>query len=269
MKLFVSETENLLRVTYLGDPSVWTEDLQTSLQYALQRGIEQVFQLDEREVDSDRMGTGEHAALLFWEASEGGAGVLKQLVLDAKALSKVAAAALERCHFDSDGRDMAADRCARACYECLLSYSNQRDYRRLNRHEIRALLQRLVTTTTLASAGTRTYHDQYEWLVERSDPKSALERTFLAHLYATHRRLPDEAGWHPPDAYIEADFYYPPNVCVFIDGTVHDTASVREKDRERRRELSDLGYRVIVIRYDEDLEAQVGRHTDIFGKGAA
>ena len=269
VKLFVSETENLLRVTYLGDPSAWTEDLQTSLQYALQRGIEQVFQLDEREVDSDRMGTGEHAALLFWEASEGGAGVLKRLVLDAKALSQVAAAALERCHFDPEGRDTAADRCARACYECLLSYSNQRDYRRLNRHDIRVMLQRLVGTTTLASAGPRTYHEQYAWLVERSDPASELERRFLAHLYTTHRRLPDEAGWHPPDAFIEADFHYAPNVCVFIDGSVHDPASVREKDRERRRELSDLGYRVIAIRYDEDLEAQVGRHTDIFGKGAA
>jgi len=267
VKLFVSETENLLRISFLGDPADWTEEVQASLQFALQRGIEQVFQLDEREVDSTRIGIEKDAALLFWEASEGGAGVLKRLVLDAKALVDVATAALERCHFDADGTDTHAETCAQACYECLLSYVNQRDYRRLNRHAIRPLLQQLACSTTLSSAGTRDYHEQYAWLVDRSDQDSELERRFLAHLYSTHRRLPDEAGWHPPEAFIEADFQYAPNVCIFCDGSVHDPASVREKDQERRRNLSDLGYRVIVIRYDEDLEEQVKRHSDIFGQG--
>jgi very-short-patch-repair endonuclease len=55
------------------------------------------------------------------------------------------------------------------------------------------------------------------------------------------------------------------NVCIFCDGSVHDEPTQKEKDRITRQELKDLGYRVIVIRYDQDLEEQIRRYADVFG----
>ena len=64
------------------------------------------------------------------------------------ALAAVARQALELLHFDPEtGDDLrpADDRpttmaCSRACYECLMSYYNQRDHRLLNRHAVRDCL---------------------------------------------------------------------------------------------------------------------------------
>lgn len=91
-------------------------------------------------------------------------------------------------------------------------------------------------------------------------------------LYATRRRLPDRAQHRPEeDVYAEADFYYErrglAGVCVFCDGPVHDDPVQRRHDEEEREKLADLGYRVVVIRYDEDLERQLRRHADVFGRG--
>jgi hypothetical protein len=35
-----------------------------------------------------------------------------------------------------------------------------------------------------------------------------------------------------------------------------------------RADLGDRGYRVVVIRYDRDLEEQVGAYRDVFGEGS-
>jgi hypothetical protein len=36
-----------------------------------------------------------------------------------------------------------------------------------------------------------------------------------------------------------------------------------------RAQLRELGYGVVVVRYDRDLEEQVAEHTDVFGEGKA
>lgn len=270
VKLFVQDTMNLLLVNFASDEEI-DESTQASFQYALQRGMEKVFQIDGSEIASERIGTGKNAAILFWEASEGGVGVLKRLVTEQETLRQVAAAALERCHFDPETleEDATGKECSYACYECLLSYANQRDYRRLDRHLLPTLLSKLSKSTSFVKKENRNYDEQYRWLYEQTDSQSNLERQFLDHLHQTKRCLPDRAQERLADYYSEPDFAYEPNILIFCDGSVHDFEDQMRVDEDSRMGLKEKGYRVIVIRYDEELEEQIKAHPDIFGKGDA
>jgi very-short-patch-repair endonuclease len=246
------------------------EGLLASLQAALQRGIEAVFQIDEQELASERIGQGEHRTIVLWEAAEGGLGVLARLVENPDALAQVAQAALEVCHFTPLGDDLRPpvdpDGCARACYDCLLSYTNQWDHALLDRHRVADVLLRLARGTVRLQHGPRDYEEHYRWLLERTDPASDLERRFLEHLYRTGRRLPDQAQLLLANYPARPDFYYEDaRACVFCDGSVHDQPDVKAEDERIRGDLRDLGYRVIVIRYDQDLEEQARRYPDLFG----
>jgi hypothetical protein len=102
VQLFVRDSHNLLLLYPLEPTLAQNEDHKASLQYCLQRGIEQVFQIEESELASERIGSSSNRAILFWEASEGGVGVLRRLIEERDALSKIALAALERCHFNPE-----------------------------------------------------------------------------------------------------------------------------------------------------------------------
>jgi hypothetical protein len=93
-------------------------------------------------------------------------------------------------------------------------------------------------------------------------------------LYDTGRRLPDRAQHRPESGvYAEADFYYEreglPGICVFCDGPDHDQPNRKESDQRERGRLSDLGYRILTIRYDSGLEDQLKSNRDVFGTGSA
>ena len=121
---------------------------------ALERGIEAAFQLEDSELSSEGLPDPERRGrALFIESAEGGAGALRRLVDDPGALPKAARTALQIMHFDPDsGADISTDepgagreRCVRACYDCLLSYGNQRMHEMINRHLVRDLMLRLAT----------------------------------------------------------------------------------------------------------------------------
>jgi len=266
LRLFVNDTENILLVY---PPAEIQQDdrAMASLQFALQRGMEQHFQIEEAELASERIGSGDRRAILYWEAAEGGVGVLRRMVEEADLFAAVASAALERLHFDSAGEDKNAD-CTQACYECILSYSNQQDHRLLNRHLVRDLLLDLVGSTTTKRHGGRDYEAHYQWLKNLTDSRSELERRFIEHLYKTRRDLPDEAQKALTEVGTIPDFYYDgQHACIFCDGSVHDDPAQKEKDSATRRRLRDHGYRVIVIRYDKDMEQQLAAYPDLFGFG--
>jgi very-short-patch-repair endonuclease len=261
----VQETQNLLLVRLLEPGLQDNEVLQASLQYALKRGIERTFQLEETELGVARVGKGEWRALLFYEAAEGGLGVLRRLVEEPNALVQTARAALEVCHFDEAGNDTRPD-CPQACYECLLSYANQLEARLLDRRAIRDLLFQLTQAQVRPRVGPRSREEHLAHLRARAG--SDFEQAFLDFLEREGFRLPDDAQKSVSEPRCIADFFYSPNVLVFCDGPSHDTPGQRRIDERLRRELVARGWRVIVIRWDEDLGSQVQRFPEVFGEGA-
>ncbi len=269
IRLAVRSAQNLLLLRLvqpgLGDP----QTLETSLRYALKRGIEETFELEETELAAESIGQGSHRAMLFYETAEGGAGVLRRLVEEPEALAEVAQAALEICHFqllEAGIQDLRPD-CRAACYECLLSYANQREALELDRYRIRDLLGELAKSRTELRPLGRSRQEQLEWLHQLIDSRSELERRFLELLAEGGYRLPDDAQKALADPRCVADFFYDPNICIFCDGAVHDEPAQAAQDRQLRSQLLGRGYRVLVLRYDQDLREQLARYPEVFGKG--
>jgi len=134
----------------------------TTLQHALLRGIEAVFQLEEGEILAEPMPTREiRNGFLLYEATEGGAGVLARLIAEPDSLAAVARKALLVMHFEiADGQPLPSDpasladqpgtACVAACYRCLMSYYNQPDHEFIDRRDpgARQVLLRLAAAST-------------------------------------------------------------------------------------------------------------------------
>jgi hypothetical protein len=271
VKPFVTDNRNLLLIR----PTVsdQSEEFLVTLLYALKRGIQFVHQVEEQEVAAELIGQNEHRRLMFWEAAEGGTGVSELLMEDTTAIARIANQALRICHFNPEtGQEEGLGgrrQCTVACYECLLSYTNQPEHRLLDRRLVRDFLLRLASSTTIVS-NSRNRNQQYEWLKSITDPKSGLEKQFLDFIFNAGYRLPDTAQNRPcAEVPAQPDFYYGtegvPGTCVFIDGSSHKHPLAAERDEKVRKALEDHGYRVIAINFDRELEEQIGQHPDVFG----
>ncbi|MFS8896968.1 DEAD/DEAH box helicase [Synechococcus sp. R3-13] len=270
IRLAVRSTQNLLLVRLVQPGVENPQALETTLRYALKRGIEETFELEETELAAECIGQGSHQAMLFYETAEGGAGVLRRLVEEPQALAEVAQVALEICHFqlsEAGIQDLWPE-CRAACYECLLSYANQREALQLDRYQIRDLLGLLANSRTELRSLGRSRQEHLEWLRQLLDPRSELERRFLETLAAGGYRLPEDAQKAIADPDCVVDFFYSPNICIFCDGPVHDQPAQAERDRQLRSQLQGRGYRVLVLRYNQDLQEQLARYPEVFGKGS-
>ena len=148
---FVEDHRNVL---ILAPVKALTKEAMATLQAALKRGIELVFQIEESELVAEPLPTqDDRTALLFYEAAEGGAGVLTRLATEPDALAQVAAQALALMHHRQPGgawtlaglpgleikRQDGSCICEAGCYQCLLSYFNQPDHEHINRRDPSAL----------------------------------------------------------------------------------------------------------------------------------
>lgn len=163
VNLMVDDTCNILMVEPLNIPTGNGEAFLATFQYALERAIQAVYKLEADELTSERLGQGRH--LLFWEAAEGGAGVLSQILEDPQAFGRLARAALDICHFQQE-----KESCTQACYQCLLSYRNQFDHPLLNRYLTRSLLDQLSLSVISRHAVGGSREEQYQQLLKQSDP---------------------------------------------------------------------------------------------------
>ncbi len=261
VKPFVRENRNLLLISVPVEDGQERERVLTSLLHALKRGAQLAYQVEEREFAAELIGKGGQQRLMFFEAAEGGVGVCERL--EQEGLTNVARNALRLCHYESEQAGQERP-CATACYRCLLSYENQREHHLLDRHAIRSTLTRLAHSQAATQTGGETREAQYERLRAALDPASRIEAKFLDFLYESGLRLPDHAQYQTHEVQAQPDFYYEQgHACMFIDGAVHGQPDVLHNDREKRRELEDVGYRVIAVA--SDFEQAVLAHPDIFG----
>jgi very-short-patch-repair endonuclease len=251
------------------------ESEMASLQAALKRGIQAVFQLEDQELAAEPLPSEQtRSQILFYESAEGGAGVLRRLLDDPQAMVEVAREALDICHFDpdtGDDRDHApgvSERCEAACYDCLLSYGNQRDHRQLDRQKVKDTLYALARCKVRASSTTAPAAEHLRTLLQRAD--SDLERKFLNLLSAQQRRLPTSSQELIEDAHCRPDFLYRDSyVAVFVDGPHHDQPGQRKDDQDADSRLDDLGWTVIRLRHDDDWAATLDAHAYVFGAAMA
>ena len=111
-----------------------------TLQHALIRGIQIEFELEEGELLGEPLPTRDlRNAVLLYEATEGGAGVLNRLVSDPTSMAAVARRAMKLMHYEAPFTPghigEAKDACVAGCYRCILSYYNQPDHELIDRQD--------------------------------------------------------------------------------------------------------------------------------------
>lgn len=234
--------------------------------YALERGIEARFQLEDSELMSEQLPDAEaRGRLLLTEAAEGGAGVLRRLQSDAKALSDAARESLRIIHVDPDtGADLEGA-CGAGCYRCLLSYSNQMDHERIDRRVVVPLLLQLSRATIrpdetmpVTPPAAPSGSGPSDGTSTIPAPEAERAAAFLSHLERRGVRLPsrgeDEVGG------LLVDFVYDTPLAVVV---VHDDiAQVDASD------LAFDGYQVVTVRLDRDFDDVIREHPSVFGEAS-
>lgn len=265
---FVEDRKNTLCLFPRGD---WDEAKMASLQAALKHAIQAVYQLEESELAAEPLpDQANRSILLFYEASEGGAGVLRRLLDDPRAIGTVAREALRICHFDPDtGEDLkrppgGREDCEAACYNCLMSYGNQRDHKLLDRKAVRDYLIELTRATVKASPAERPRAEHLKWLISQCD--SDLEKQWLTFLEERNLRLPTRAQEYIEPCKTRPDFLYSQyRAAIYVDGPHHQYPDRRKRDDNQTENMEDHGFLVIRFGLEEDWEEIVRKYPYVFG----
>jgi ATP-dependent helicase YprA (DUF1998 family) len=232
----------------------------TTLLHTWMRALMVAFNLDESELDGFLApGPDEEMPyrLILYETSVGGSGVLASLA-EAGRMELAVARARELLHEQDPDEG-----CERACYDCLLSFYNQRDHALLDRRQVLPWLQ------ALEGLAVEIEGDEDAPAALEAQCQSDLERQVLRAIHDRGLPLPDTAqeilydrGESPLAI---ADFYYQRGrVVVFVDGSPHHRDYVQVADERKRRRLKALGYRIVVVKAEDpetglsDLTARVG-----------
>ncbi|QSR89204.1 DEAD/DEAH box helicase [Methylacidiphilum caldifontis] len=270
---FVEDTRNALILIPKG---TFPKEVMTTLQYAFKRGIEQEFQLEEAELAAEPLPDMENRrSILFYEAAEGGAGVLTRIASDAKAIQRIARKALEICHFSSisgqwiDYKDLKNEyyTCEAGCYRCLLSYRNQLEHKDIDRKNEMMLdfLCRLTRVTRSTSGSSYNSSESFEQMINAS--VSTLEKEWLRFLKDGGFHLPDKAQPYLESFKTRPDFAYESKqTLIYIDGPHHAGNTQKTLDQTITARLEDAGYTVIRFPADQKSWPEIlSRYRWLFG----
>jgi superfamily II DNA or RNA helicase len=266
--IFVRDTADTLYLQPLSNMNITPEQI-ISLSYALKRGIEQLFQVEENEIGVRVMGGRGKPNVLIYEASEGSLGILSQLIQEPTKLKELFIESYRCMHFDPITK-LETDKgklLPKASYEDLLSYYNQRDHDILDRNGIKEVLEELMECDFSLMQKGNNRDDQYNYLLNAYDKSSATELTLIKYLFKNNFALPDKAQVFIDEFFISADFVYTTkngSVLIFCDGSVHDKETIAADDIHKRTLLREKGYDVIEWNYRESVEDLVKRRKDIF-----
>lgn len=264
---FVYDTKNCL----IFEPFEPLEiERMASLEAALKSAIQQNFQLEDRELIVESLPDSyDRQRILFYEASEGGAGVLKRIVEEPNAIKEVLRTALTLCHFDPNTFEdlqyspTSKEECDTACYDCLLSYFNQKDHYLVDRHLLVDLFQIWLDGTLHISPREISRGELYHQLLKKCD--SELEKKWLKMIFDNGWNLPTEGQFSLPGVYVEMDFAIPDQqIAIFIDGPPHDQEHIKKQDQEKEEQLELLGWMVLRFRYDADWDTIFEKYKSIF-----
>jgi hypothetical protein len=267
---FVEDHRNIL---ILAPAAPLDLEAMATLQAALKRGIEMTFQIEESELVAEPLPKqDERQALLFYEAAEGGAGVLTRLATEPQAMAQVAAAALRVMHYQDpvgpwlvddlpaleqktpDGHSI----CEAGCYQCLLSYFNQPDHDHINRRNTQAI-EMLVALANAQVAAPGVVTEQ----ASSSTPTTAATGQG-DELFARWQQALLTGGFHLPDQYqapalggalTVAGWYKSTRVAVVLATPSPAQAAA----------LLDKGYTVVNMSDPAHWVAQFGQYPLIFG----
>ena len=274
---FVEDTRNIL---VLQPKTGLSDEAMISLQYALKRGIEQEFQLEESELAAEPLpDRDDRTTILFYEAAEGGAGVLTRLGYDPEAIRRIARKALEVCHYESLSDDWTCfsdledqdPTCEAGCYRCLLSYYNQPDHQRIDRRNeaMLELLCRLTRAERKELTVTSATRDSYEEMMNACT--SSLEKEWLGFLQAQDYYLPDRAQPYLSTYATRPDFAYSHSqTLIYIDGPIHEEQVRESADAEINQRLRDAGFTVVRFPPNRSAWDDIAReYAWVFGVGKA
>jgi len=281
---YVEDRRNVLIVRPVEELDIKT---MATLQYALKRGIEAVYQLEESELMAEPLPKADlRRSILFYESAEGGAGVLTRIATEPDALAKVAGEALAIMHFqrpelgawareqmrdelDGDGKPV----CEAGCYRCLLSYYNQPDHMNIDRQDadnegkVLDILCQLSRAKGETGSYGRTAEEQSGELERASG--STLELSWLNYVRERGYRLPDKGQYTIDRCHASADYFYEDwKAAIFIDGPHHQTDIQSERDATINTCLEAAGYYVVRFPKESHLWLEIFKvHADLFGTG--
>ena len=265
---YVRDTKNclILRPKEKLEPHVMA-----SLQAALKSALQLRYDLEDRELSVEPLpGRDRRHAILIYESAEGGLGALGRVLGHPEELARIAKLALELCHFEPEtGRDRrhaehATEDCEAACYDCLLSYTNQRDHDILDRQAIRDLLLQLSHCEVEASPSPLSRGEHLERLLRVCS--SDLERGWLNHLEATDSNLPSHAQKLFEACNTRPDFVYErQRTVIYVDGPPHEYPERAKRDAQQTECMEDLGWTVIRFTHQDDWDDILARYKGTFG----
>jgi superfamily II DNA/RNA helicase/very-short-patch-repair endonuclease len=238
-----------------------------TMQYAIEKAIEQHYNIEPVEIAAKLMGSDENKNIMLYESSEGSIGVLKDIARNPAILRTLFLKAYEICGYDYKTKEDKFPGRPKASYDDLLSYYNQMDHVKINRHDIVKALDLLISSNPDDTIGG-TFEDKYEELLKGIHHKSPGEKELLEYLFNNGFRLPDFTNHNMEEFYVQPDFVYDrERALIFVDGGIHKKGIVKADDDKKRKAIELAGFDVLVWDYTtETVDSFVSRRQDIFRK---